>query len=141
MILKTKLIRAGSRLTIRALATPGPPGKKDPCETLSFCKFIQKTDPPELSKLTRLWTDMADKGVPKNDTKFKSLSGTGGLYEIKTTRIRILCFWDQGSLIVCTHAFVKTTAKTPKAEIEKASKLRSSYFEAKQAHALSHDHT
>lgn len=52
---------------------------------------------------------------------FKKLESTNGIYEIRviTTQksIRILCFQDEGKLIILTNAFVKKSQKTPKKEI------------------------
>ena len=121
MALKTKVIRSGGRIDIRAIATPATDGGKDPCPTLKFCNEIKHSDEAELSKLVRLWDDIAESGPPSNDEKFKDLTGTGGLYEMKTTKLRVLCFWDHGSLIVCTHGFVKKSRTTPKQRCQWAS--------------------
>lgn len=46
---------------------------------------------------------------------------------------RLFAFWDKTrkteSLIIATHGIIKKTDKTPKGEIEKAEKIRKSYFE------------
>ena len=61
----------------------------------------------------------------------KHLEGTDGLYEIRVQHgsdiFRIFCFFDQGKLIVLANGFQKKTQKTPKAEIEKAIKIRKEY--------------
>jgi phage-related protein len=139
MRLKTKLVRIGSRLEIRALATSADGGGKDPCATLKFCQEIKDKHPGELIKLARLWTDIANNGPPYNDQKFKDLPGTSGLYEIKTTKLRVTCFWDDGSLIICTHGFVKKSQRTPKNEIKKAEKAKRDYFDEKEKGTLEHD--
>jgi phage-related protein len=63
---------------------------------------------------------------------FKYLQDTSGLYEIRVTttfkNIRILCFMDQGELVVLTNCFVKKTQKTPVREIEKAERLKKEYM-------------
>lgn len=46
--------------------------------------------------------------------------------------IRILCFQDEGTLIVLTNAFVKKTQKTPKSEIKLAEKLKGEYLKLKE---------
>ncbi|WP_457288684.1 type II toxin-antitoxin system RelE/ParE family toxin [Pedobacter sp. UYP24] len=40
---------------------------------------------------------------------------------------RIFCFFDDGKLIVLANGFQKKTRKTPKAEIEKALKIKNQY--------------
>ena len=66
---------------------------------------------------------------------FKHLEGTEGLFEIRTKLgsdiFRILCFFDEGNLIILLNGFQKKTEKTPKNEIEKATRLKQSYYEEK----------
>lgn len=51
---------------------------------------------------------------------------------------RMLAFWDKenglNTLVIATHGFVKTTAKAPLGEIERAIRLRNRYFTAKSGH-------
>ncbi len=69
---------------------------------------------------------------------FKKLDGN--IWEFKTKfltkYIRLLAFWDKTekteTLVVATHGFIKKTKKTPKAEIEKAKKIREQYFKDKK---------
>lgn len=46
---------------------------------------------------------------------------------------RLFAFWDKTrkteTLIIATHGIIKKTDKTPKSELEKAEKIRKSYFE------------
>ena len=68
--------------------------------------------------------------VPK---KFlQHLEGTDGLYEVRvelaSSIFRIFCCFDEGKLVVLFNGFQKKTQKTPKAEIEKATKLKAEYF-------------
>ena len=63
------------------------------------------------------------------------LTGTDGIYEIRveleSNIYRIFCCFDEGSLVVLFNGFHKKTQKTPKAEIEKAERLKQEYFELK----------
>ena len=67
--------------------------------------------------------------VPKE--YLKHLEGTDGLYEIRvkfgSEIFRIFCFFDEGKLVVLANGFQKKTQKTPKAEIEKALKIKKEY--------------
>jgi phage-related protein len=65
----------------------------------------------------------------------KHIEGTKGLYE---TRIklgsdiwRVFCFFDNGKLVILLNGFQKKTQKTPKSEIEKATKLMTEYYNEK----------
>ena len=66
-----------------------------------------------------------EKQVPKKF--FKYLETTDGIYEIRiiTTfkSIRIMCFFDEGQLVVLTNCFLKKTQKTPRKEIKTAERL------------------
>lgn len=50
-------------------------------------------------------------------------------------QIRLLAFWDrtdgEETLVVATHGFIKKVDKVPKNDIERAIKIRSTYFENK----------
>jgi phage-related protein len=63
---------------------------------------------------------------------FKHLEGTSGLYEIrvKSTDVnyRIFCFFDQGSIVVLLHGFIKKSLRIPKNEIRRAEKLMKNIF-------------
>lgn len=75
-----------------------------------------------------------EKQIPKKF--FKYLISTDGIYEIRifTTfkSIRILCFFDEGQLVVLTNCFLKKTQKTPRKEIKLAEKLKKEYMEDKK---------
>jgi phage-related protein len=49
---------------------------------------------------------------------------------IKRKHIRIFAFWDRRkeAYVVCTHAMVKKTDKTPQKEIDKAERIRVKYL-------------
>lgn len=63
------------------------------------------------------------------------MTGTTGLYEIRielgSNIYRIFCCFDEGRIVVLFNGFQKKTRKTPKAEIEKAEKLKAEYFKQK----------
>lgn len=46
--------------------------------------------------------------------------------------IRILCFFDDGNLVVLLNCFVKKTQKTPRKEIKLAEKLKREYLNEKK---------
>lgn len=74
-----------------------------------------------------------EKRVPKRFLKV--LENTDGIYEIRviTTfkNIRILCFFDDGNLVVLANCFLKKTKKTPRKEIKLAEKLKKEYLNNK----------
>ncbi len=74
-----------------------------------------------------------ERQVPKKF--YKLLENTDGIWEVRVITtfrsIRILCFQDEGELVVLTNCFLKKTQKTPKKEIDKAKGLMQEYFEEK----------
>lgn len=66
---------------------------------------------------------------------FDHLTGTDGIYEIRVEMdsniYRIFCCFDDGHLVVLFNGFQKKSQKTPKAELEKAERLKREYFELK----------
>jgi phage-related protein len=52
------------------------------------------------------------------------------------TYYRLFAFWDKEDkdeiVVISTHGFIKKADKTPKAEIEKAERLRNQYFNEKK---------
>lgn len=66
---------------------------------------------------------------------FKQLENTNGIYEIRVITtfksIRLLCFLDDGNLVVLTNCFLKKTQKTPKREIKQAERLKKEYLKNK----------
>jgi phage-related protein len=63
---------------------------------------------------------------------FKHLEGTDALFEIRiafeSNTYRILCFFDEGQLVVLINSFQKKTQKTPKKELDLAEKLKKQYL-------------
>ena len=71
--------------------------------------------------------------VPSN--YLKSIEGTNGLYkariQIGSNIWRVFCFFDNEKLVILLNGFQKKTQKTPKIELEKASKLIIKYYAEK----------
>lgn len=78
------------------------------------------------SRMVAVLEQVASDG-PRRDTQVSRQIGPG-LFEFRKGRIRIAWFYDEGTLVVCTHGFIKKTPKTPPAEIRKATSIRNRYF-------------
>lgn len=65
------------------------------------------------------------------ETYLKHIENTDGLFEIRVQQgsniFRIFYFFDDGQLVVLTNGFQKKTQKTPKNDIERASKIKNEY--------------
>lgn len=99
-----------------------------------FLEFYQEQEEKVQEKIDFV-LDMVrhERQVPRKF--FKLLQNTDGIYEIRVITafksIRILCFQDEGNLVVLTNSFIKKTQKTPRKEIRKAEKLKKEYYSEK----------
>jgi phage-related protein len=71
--------------------------------------------------------------VPKKF--FKALKNTNGIYEIRVITtfksIRILCFLDNGNVVVLVNCIVKKSQKTPRKDIKQAERIKKEYLKEK----------
>jgi len=93
--------------------------------------FFEKQNLKVKTKIS--WTlDVISQLERVPETYLKHLENTDGLYEVRVQSgsdiFRIFCFFDKGQLVVLANGFVKKTQKTPKREIEKATKIKEEYF-------------
>lgn len=69
---------------------------------------------------------------------FKKLTGTEDIWECRisfgSNAYRIFCFFEDDSVIVLTHGFMKKSQKTPKAEIERAEAYRRDFLKRRKKH-------
>ena len=73
---------------------------------------------------------VALEGPPRNTEISHQIKGK--LFEFIQGRLRVLWFYDEGKLIICTSGFVKKGQKTPRGEIDHAIQLINAYFEDKK---------
>ncbi len=101
-----------------------------------FVDFYESQEPKVQEKIEYV-LDLVrfERRVPKKF--FKSLENTDGIYEVRVITtfksVRILCFFDEGNLVVLANCFVKKTQKTPKKEINLAEKLKKEYLQDKNS--------
>lgn len=71
--------------------------------------------------------------VPK--TYLAPIKTRKGLFEARvklgSNIWRVFCFFDEGQLIILLNGFTKKTQKTPKKEIDKATRLMNEYYKEK----------
>lgn len=69
-------------------------------------------------------------------TYMKSITGVPGLFEIRVEDqgniFRIFCCMDEGNLVILFNGFQKKTRKTPRKEIETATRIMNEYFRNKK---------
>lgn len=100
-----------------------------------FCPVLDFLDSlPGKAAQKVTWTLRLIKNIEKVPiTYLKKLSGRKeDIWEIRTilgsNTYRLLCFWDNDSLIIVTHGFIKKTNKIPAKQIETAIRYKNEYF-------------
>ncbi len=79
--------------------------------------------------MLRLLSRVAEQGPPRSvETSHKLADET---WELIAGRLRVLWFYDQGRVVICSHGFVKRTRKVPSGEIERAAAAYKAYQAAK----------
>ncbi|MDD5706549.1 MAG: type II toxin-antitoxin system RelE/ParE family toxin [Kiritimatiellae bacterium] len=95
-----------------------------------FLADLQKKNPAEHARTMARLKHLADDGPSANKTEFNTLGHD--LYETKTSGgARIIFFYDDADLVLCAHAFMKKSQRTPRRMIETADKRRSEYLASK----------
>ena len=75
---------------------------------------------------------LSERGPSRKKDEFNILAP--GLFEAKArTGPRVIFFYDDNHIVICSHAFGKQGWKTPKKEIEKAQARKRQYFDHKQS--------
>jgi len=84
--------------------------------------------------MLRLLAFVAEQGPPRNVEISHKIAGE--IWEFIAGRLRVLWFYDEGRLVVCSHGFLKRTRKTPGGEIERAQAACEAYQAAKKNRTL-----
>ena len=139
-------VRPGDRRRIRAIAWEAgsddnasdddESNTRDTCPTLQFFEDAKKAFPKSWIDLLAVIDETARNGPPENTKRFNYL--TDGLYELKSWKLRLICFFDDDSIIICTHGFFKQQQATPNREKDRAKKMRTAYLDAKKNGKLEH---
>lgn len=113
-------IRRGAQFSIHAW------GNAEYCALLEFLEAMENEAKADLQQLTKLFNLTAEQGVIKNKEKCRPLKE--GIFEFKANQLRVLWFYDQNRIIICSHGFKKKSRKPPAREIERALKIKAQYF-------------
>jgi Phage derived protein Gp49-like (DUF891) len=139
MPIVTKQIRVDRYYSHQIFAVASREGTRLRCPTLEFFKEQDLTNRTELDKLAALLMFTAKEGPPRNEQKFKQIEGTDGLYEFKTTSLRLFCFFDSGTVIICATGMVKKKGRHNPNDIQTALTWKQAYLQAKANNELSYE--
>ncbi len=98
-------------------------------------KFIESLDQKSQQKI---YFNIRKAQITNDPELFKKLNDN--IWEFRTlynkTHYRIFAFWDkmqeQETFVFSTHGLIKKTDRTPKADLEKAERIREQYFAQKK---------
>lgn len=126
-------IKQGARFRVIAVGTQENDKVRLPY--VEFQEQATSAEPKEWPKLVRILDYAADMGPPKDGEKSKLLREK--IYEFRTKGgLRLLWFYDEGSLVVCVNGYIKNSQKTPNSEIDTAIEWKTKYFDAKKNGSL-----
>lgn len=140
MSIVTKGVRDADFYKIRILAVGRRTVDGVSCPVLEFLREQFEVKPDEVSKLAALLEHTARNGPFANETKFKKVEGSNGIFEFKSYQMRLYCFFDSGNLIICTNGAVKKRDKADPADLARAEEWKNLYFAAKSDNTLTHIH-
>jgi len=123
-------VRRGRACSILAMGT----GKD--CPLFEFLEKLRRDDQNEFARLRALLDRTAEYGTVRNEQKFRFFNAEK-VFEFKTRGgVRVMGFWDEGRVIICSHGFLKKSQKTPERELARAVAARAEYFADKLCERL-----
>lgn len=121
--MKLKTVRAGD-WRILAVCT-----ERDDCPLLEFLAGLEGRLARDGRRMLRLLDRISDQGPPRNTEISHQLSSR--IWQLIQGQLRVLWFYDEGKLMICSHGFLKKRRRTPRGEIERAQETQRLYAEAK----------
>jgi hypothetical protein len=105
------------------------------CDVLDLANGLQRDDPQEHARLMRAFERLSTSGPPRNVRRSRALAH--GIFELKTSGgTRVLCFFDEGRVVVCSEAMPKPKQRGLALAIERAARTRWRYLNDKRRGAL-----
>ena len=89
--------------------------------------FLNSLSDGDRKKLMVLFTMLGDTGHISNREKFKKVENSEKIFEFKSFKIRIFCFYD-GKEVLLGEGLIKKQDKHKPADVERAEEWRRWYF-------------
>ena len=126
-------IKQGARFRLIAIGTQD--NDKIRLPYFEFQEEALSYAPQEWPKLVRILDYVVEAGPPRDEEKSKPLREK--IFEFRTKGgLRLLWFYDEGSVVICANGYIKQGQKTPEQHIEEAITWKKSYLQAKQTGTL-----
>ena len=105
------------------------------CDVLDLANGLRRDDPREFARLMRAFDRLSASGQPRNVRRSRPLAH--GIFELKTQGgVRVLYFFDEGRVVVCSEAMPKPKQRGLALAIERAASSRWRYLNDKRRGAL-----
>lgn len=91
---------------------------EEKCGLLKFLRDLGEADRNRVIALLDLVAERGPRALPSD--RCHDVDKDNSIFQFRVGTIRIMWFYDDGHVIICTHAFVKKRQKTPKREVERA---------------------
>lgn len=89
--------------------------------------FILSLEEFEAGRVIRLIDQVKEYGPPRNVQKSRAIAGETNLFELKSSRVRILYFYAGEGVMVLTNGFLKNAAPPFENAINRAKRYRQEY--------------
>ncbi len=104
-------------------------GEDRQCELLSFLNGLEGDLVSHGLRMLNLLERIALEGPPRRVEVCHQIKGP--IFQCEQGRIRVLWFYDEGQMVICSHGFIKTSRKTPRDQIRRAENAYRRYFDDK----------
>lgn len=105
------------------------------CPLLGFLGGIEGSLRRDQLGMLKLLERVAQVGPPRNAETSKKLSAD--IFELRFGQLRVLWFYAERRIVVCSHGFVKRSQKTPAGELARVERACREYRLAQAAGTLS----
>lgn len=122
--MKLRCLMEGSKFTLYAIMQGD--------NLFEYLEQLEHDNEQAHDQIARRLEQLSERGPSRKKDEFNVLGHD--LFEIKArSGPRVVFFYDQNHIVICSHAFDKQSRKTPKKEIEKAIERKNQYFANKRA--------
>lgn len=105
------------------------------CDLLDDFNDIEATYETSRNRILEYFKQVAAGGPQAlNTAQCHQVDANNKIYEFISGKLRVLFFQSaKGSLVICTHMFLKKTQKTPPKDVSKAIRAKKEYEQAEKA--------
>lgn len=100
------------------------------CELLDYLNGLDPSLQASCDKLLAILERAAEHGTARIPSE-KCHTIADEIFQLTGGDLRVAWFYDQGRMIVCSHAYLKKGQKTKAADKKKALRAKADYFDAK----------